>query len=99
MSNLSTYLKLACYNIKVLKSIHVSQCFACYLYQKLISMAKQCFFWGSVSTELRWGSFSGSGPRSCSLADFVAWMGTSPDVHLYSVVSHYRYGCLWITEA
>ena len=42
--------------------------------------------------------FSGSGPRSRSLANFVAWMGASPDVHLYSIVSHYRYGCLWITE-
>jgi len=41
---------------------------------------------------------SGSGPRLRSLADFVAWMGASPGVHLYSIVSHYRYGCLWITE-
>jgi len=51
-------------------------------------------FWGSVFTELRWGFFSVSGPRSCSLVDFVAWMGVSPDVHLYSIVSNYRYGCL-----
>jgi len=64
--------------------------------KRLISMAKQCFFWGSVFTELRWGFFSGS--CSCSLADFVAWMGANPDVHVYSIVSHYRYGCLWITE-
>jgi len=45
-------------------------------------------FLGSVFTELMWGFFSGSGPGSRSLADFMAWMGASPDVHLYSIVSH-----------
>jgi len=55
-----------------------------------VLFASKAYFYGSAVffgavLSLSWGGgffffFSGSGPRSRSLADFVAWMGASLDV-------------------